>query len=200
MRQKLITTLLFSAGLFFIAGVKAQASYSVKHIKVAVLGTSSLHDWESDVTQVECTGFMSVEKSLLTAIKDVIVKIPVTSIKSTKGSIMDNKTYDAFDHKKHPFIQYKLTNAKINASGSEYVVIATGNLTMAGITKTLEMTVNAKVLTNGDVQISGSKTLNMREYSMVPPTALMGTIKVGEEITIKFETTLTPDNKLSKNN
>lgn len=200
MRPNLITTILIIAGFILPNLVKAQSSYTVKHNKVSVLGTSTIHDWESEVTQVECTGSMDVQKNQLADIKDVNVKIPVTSIKSTKGRIMDSKTYEAFNHEKFPFIQYKLINAKITPSGSEYIVTATGNLTMAGTTKTIEIIANAKVLSNGDVQISGLRKLNMLDYKMTPPTAMMGTIKVGEEITVKFETTLTPVSRVSKIN
>jgi hypothetical protein len=46
-------------------------------------------------------------------------------------------------------------------------------------------------LANGDVQIIGSRKLNMKDFNMVPPTAMMGTIKVGEEVTVNFNLTLT---------
>jgi len=159
---------------------------------MSVSGTSSLHEWESEVTKVEWTGTMNVHGNQLTEIKDVLVKIPVTGIKSTKGSIMDNKTYDAFNYEKSPFIQFKLTAAKITGASPDYTVTATGNLTMNGVTKLIELTAKAKVLPAGDVQLSSSKKLNMKDYSMKPPTAMMGTIKVGEEVTVAFDLNLTP--------
>lgn len=178
----------------------AQATFKGKQNKMSVLGTSTLHEWESEVTQVESKGVVTVEKNQLTEIKDVQVKILVTSIKSTKGKTMDNKTYEAFDSDKNPNILYKLTSTKITASGAEYSVAATGNLTMAGTTKSIDMTAKAKVLSNGDVQITGEKKLNMKDFKMVPPTAMMGAIKVGEEVTVKFDIILTPDNKLTSTN
>jgi hypothetical protein len=46
---------------------------------------------------------------------DVLVK----SIKSTKGSIMDNKTYDALKAEAHPKITFKLERATpVKQSGS----------------------------------------------------------------------------------
>jgi hypothetical protein len=38
----------------------------------------------------------------------------------------------------------------------------------------------------------------MRDYKMTPPTAVMGTIKVGEEVTINFDLTLSPGQGISK--
>lgn len=169
----------------------AQAVYSIKEYKLTVQGSSTLHDWESDVTQAEAKATITLQEKKLTEIKDVTVKIPVTSIKSTKGKIMDNKTWEAFNSDKNPNIQYKLTSAKITASGAEYTIVANGTLTMAGTSRPVELTAKGKVLANGDVQITGSRKLNMKDFSMVPPTAMMGTIKVGEEVTINFNLTLT---------
>jgi polyisoprenoid-binding protein YceI len=168
----------------------AQAPYIAKQVKMSVTGSSTLHEWESEVTKVEWTGAFKVTEGVLNEVKDVVVKIPVTSIKSTKGKMMDSKTYEAFKHEKNPTIQYKLSNAKITDSGADYTIIANGNLTMAGVTKPVELVVKAKVQPNGDIVLTASKKLNMKDFSMETPTAMMGTIKVGEEVTVKFDITL----------
>jgi polyisoprenoid-binding protein YceI len=199
MKTRTIRTLIIISGVILMPFLlHAQAAFSSKQSKMSVQGTSSLHDWESEVTQVEWKGAVTVQGNQLVEIKDVQVKIQVTGIKSTKGRIMDNKTYEAFNSDKNPTIQYRLTNTKITGSG-EYTVVANGQLTMAGVTRPVELTAKAKVLSNGDVQIVGSRKLNMKDFSMTPPTAMMGTIKVGEEVTVTFDITLTPDNKLTTN-
>jgi polyisoprenoid-binding protein YceI len=192
MKNKLI--LLIAIGVCigpFLA--EAQSAYKNKAQKMSVTGSSTLHEWESDVSSVTCKGMFTVAGNQLSEIKNVQVTIPVTSIKSTKGKTMDNKTYEAFDSEKNPNIQYRLTSAKLSGAGPEYTVIASGNLTMAGTTKPVELNTKAKVLGNGDVQITGAHKINMKDFNMVPPTAMMGTIKVGEEVTVNFDLTLTPD-------
>lgn len=174
----------------------AQTAYSVKEYKITVQGSSTLHEWESDVTKAEANATITLQSNQLTDIKNVTVKIPVTSIKSTKGKMMDSKTYEAFNADKNPSIQYKLTSAKITASGAGYTLVANGTLTMAGTSKPIELTAKGKVLANGDVQITGSKKLNMKDFNMEPPTAMMGTIKVGEEVTVNFNLTLTNSSNL----
>jgi polyisoprenoid-binding protein YceI len=177
--------------LLLMSGV-AQAPYKIKTSKMTVAGTSSLHEWESEVTQVEWTGSFDVENNMLKAIKDVTVKIPVTSIKSTKGKIMDNKTYDAFEYEKNPHILFRLTDAKITGTAANLVINANGTLTMKGVTKNITLTVTGKLLANGDLQLTGTRKLNMKDFMMEPPTAMMGAIKVGEEVTVKFDLTVTP--------
>ncbi|MBL7845182.1 MAG: YceI family protein [Cyclobacteriaceae bacterium] len=193
MNSKAVPLIIFLTGLVLFPYIpQAQATYKGKQNKMSVTGSSTLHEWESEVTQVESSGTLTLDGSQLTAIKDVVVKMPVTGIKSTKGKTMDNKTYEAFNADKNPTIQYRLTSAKVSGSG-EFTIVANGNLTMAGATKPIEITAKAKVLGNGDVQITGSQKLNMKDFNMTPPTAMMGTIKVGEEVTVKFDITLTPN-------
>ncbi|HEX6224318.1 MAG TPA: YceI family protein [Chryseolinea sp.] len=173
--------------VFFIATIaQGQKPYSVKSYKMTIDGTSSMHDWTSDVTKLTWTGQVVTEGTTVKEIKSVVVNIPVAGIKSTKGKTMDNKTYDAFKSDKNPMIVYKLNS--VTASGNN--LKANGSLTMAGITKPVGLTASAKVLPNGDVQISGNQKLNMTDFSMSPPTALMGSIKVGAEVIIKYEMTL----------
>jgi len=167
---------------------QGQKPFKLKSSKVTIDGTSSMHEWTSEVTKLEWTGNITTEGGAVKEIKDVVVKIPVVSIKSTKGKTMDNKTYEAFKSDKNPTITYQLSGVVVKGTALQ----ATGSLTMAGAAKTISMTVSAKVLANGDVQLTGSQKLNMKDFKMSPPTAVMGTIKVGEEVTVKYDLVLSP--------
>ncbi len=166
----------------------AQNEYVLKANKVTVAGTSTLHDWESDVTKVEWSGTITTDNGKLTQINNVSVRIPVESIKSTKGRIMDSKTYEAFNSDKNPYITYKLQHAEVNGD----MITANGQLTMAGATKSIPLKVKATVGANEEIRFSGSYDLKMTDYKMEPPTAVMGTIKVGDQITVKFDLTVAP--------
>jgi polyisoprenoid-binding protein YceI len=127
-------------------------------------------------------------KSCIGDAKNVEVRIPVESIKSTKGKLMDSKTYDAFNAEKYPFIVYNVTSVKVNQSAG--VLDAKGTLTMAGVSRPVDLQAKYKVLPSGDLQITVSKSLKMTEFKMDPPTAMMGTIKVGDEVTVSFDVTI----------
>lgn len=176
---------LFAFCLLFTIAAHAQKSYSLKSHKLTIDGTSSMHDWTSEAKKLTWSGSILTEGSSVKEIKDVEVKIQVTSIKSTKGKTMDNKTYEAFKSEKNPTITFKLNSMDASLQ-------AKGSLTMAGNTQAIVMNISAKVLTNGDIQITGTQKLNMEDYKMEPPTAVMGTIKVGKEVTVKFDLLLTP--------
>ena len=174
--------------LFMATSVHAQKEYILKSHKVSIDGTSSLHDWSSEVTKIEWAGQLTVDGTSVKAIRNVTLSIPVESIKSEKGGIMDDKTYEAFNSEKNPNITFKLTSATVTGG----TIKANGNLTMAGVTKPIVIHAEVKVLANGSVRISGMQKLNMKDYKMTPPKAMMGTIKVGEKVNLLFELTLTP--------
>lgn len=174
--------------VMFAITAYAQKAYSLKSHKVSVNGTSTVHDWESDVTKFEWSGQLTTEGNTVKSIQNVSVTIPVESIKSEKGGMMDDKTYEAFKSDKNPTITFKMTTATVTGA----TIKANGTLTMAGVTKPIVMNVAAKVLADGSVHLSGSQKINMKDYKMTPPKAVMGTIKVGEKITLLFELTLSP--------
>lgn len=179
--------------------VQAQL-FSVKTYKLTVKGTSSLHDWESTVNKVEAKGSFVISNEELTDIRDVVVKVPVKAIKSTKGKLMDHKTWEAFDHEKNPVITFTVTGKKIDTNKN--TLVATGSLLMAGVTKTIDLNLLYKILPGGDLQITGSQKLIMSEYKMDPPTAMMGTIKVGDAVEVNIDIVFTPNSNstLSNNN
>lgn len=181
--------LIITVGLLVTPVYLQAQSFKVKNYKMVVQGTSSLHDWESVVEEMECKGTYVLNDNVLTAVSQVVVKIPVISIKSTKGKIMDNKTYDAFDYKKNPEIVFALKSQTINPKNSTMELA--GSLAMAGVVKPVNVTVTYKVLSSGELQIIGSKKIVMTDFGMEPPTAMMGTIKVGNDVSVYFEITLT---------
>lgn len=191
MKTKICTLALLILTLA-VRNLNAQEVYTVKSAKAAVLGTSTLHDWESEITKMECTAHFKVENNSLKSIQNIHAKVLVKGIKSKEGKIMDNKTFDAFKYESNPYILFDAENAQVNITSGQATVKAIGNLTMAGETKTITLEANSKLLQNGDIQIEVSKTLNMTEYKMVPPTAMLGAIKVGEVVTVKLNIVLTP--------
>jgi polyisoprenoid-binding protein YceI len=162
--------------------------FSLKSVKAVVLGTSSLHDWESKVTKMEGEGAFNTKNNELVSIKDVEIKIAVKGIKSKEGKKMDDKTYETFNSDKNPNIVYTISNAIVKIDASHAVTIeATGQLAMAGVTQPVSLSAIGIELPNGDLQLSVSKKLKMTDFNMKPPVMMLGAIKVGDEITVKFD-------------
>lgn len=166
--------------------VKAQNfTIDPKSSTMTVFGTSNLHDWETKATKI----IGELEINSTKNINVLNVKVPVSSFKSGKG-IMDGKTSDAFEAKKFPNIVFQLTDvvfSKVTEKESE--VTLTGNLTLHGESKKFNIKSIAKITKTGDYQLKGSVPLKMTEFKMKTPTALMGTIKTGDAVTVKFDVT-----------
>ncbi len=177
---------------FLIVGtfLSGQTSYLLTNFSLKVRGSSNLHSWESTANEVRANGTFSVKAGNLNAIQALYLEIPVKTIKSTKGSMMDNKTYDALKADAHPNITFKLDKVLgLSKRGDGYDINTIGNLSIAGTTQKTDLFVIGKVASDGTVTFSGSKKLKMTDFNIKPPTALMGTLTTGNEIEIVFQVT-----------
>ena len=177
-----------------LVGAAALASYmyaapvwtAVEGTTVTVTGTSTLHDWKVESKKIE--GTVSVEPSFFETTSPaptVKVQIPAKSLLSDKDK-MNDLMWKALKADKHPTITYELTSAEkpaVTAKG--FTVKTTGKLTIAGTTKPVNMTVD--VIRDGNrMTVEGTLPITMSQYGMKPPTAMMGTIKTGDLVNVKF--------------
>ncbi|MGS2765249.1 YceI family protein [Sinomicrobium sp. M5D2P9] len=156
--------------------------------KLQVLGTSNLHDWELEATSFQGKGTISAEENLLKSVENLSFTLAVEGLKSGKGG-MDKNTYKALkskDHKEISFRSDKATAIKETGTG-QYQVEIPGNLTIAGVSKKVSLTLT--VVLQDKIHLSGSTDIVMTDYGVEPPTALLGTVKTGEKVTVKFEMT-----------
>lgn len=186
------TGLLLTIAMLMIVTVYAQ-EYVIKTSKSTVQGTSTLHDWESTITLITGKASFVIENNTLKSIKSAEVAIPVTGIKSSKGKLMDSKTYDAFLYEKNPNITFVLVAAQLTSlSAGKGSFDGSGYLEMAGTMKSIKLTGLTTVLADGSVELTVTKKLKLSEFNMKQPTAMMGTITVGDEVTVTFNLTLVP--------
>jgi len=174
--------------------LSAQMAFELTDIEMTIDGTSSLHNWTSEVNEVNAEGKLELNNGELKGIEGLVVTVPVTSIKSARGDIMDTKTYNAFDSEHHPNITYTLRELRsIAKTSGSYTIEMTGELTMAGITRLIDLTVTGEALGAGAIRFQGAKAIDMTEWETAPPTAMFGTLKTGKDITVNFALTLTTD-------
>ena len=159
---------------------------------MTILGTTNVHNFQSKVTQMSGDLVISGKK-----VQSLKVDVPVKSIKSNE-KLMDTKTYEAFNAEKNPTITFQLIDAVIQKATAEDIdVVLTGNLTMAGVTKKISFNTTGKALKAGTFQFTGSVALKMTDFKMKPPTAMLGMMKVGDAITLKFSIVLVGDSEIN---
>ncbi len=154
---------------------------------ISISGTSTLHDWESKVEQ--SSGEYLIDQKI---IKSLTVNIPVLSIKSKdEEKLMDKKTYEALNSDRNPNITFLLTEPVTPVfSGSDAEVTLTGDLTIAGVTKKISIKSSGKKSSSDAFRFTGSVPIKMSDYKIKAPVAMLGLIKTGDLITVKFDVTI----------
>ena len=173
---------------FTLTNGNISTKFRSSNLDLSVSGTSSLHDWEMKSKQGKCEVVFELgENDKITGVSGLNFTLDATTIKS-EYTMMDNNTYKALKTKTNKNISFVLASGTVTQSdASSYLVKVTGNLTIAGKTQKIDLAATAKY--NGadkSFTINGSKKLKMTDYGVDPPTAMFGTIKTGNDITIAF--------------
>ena len=157
---------------------------------VSIHGTSNLHDWDENVVSVSGDGSVDWNSNTSFDLNAMNIKMEVHSIKSTEGSIMNNNTYKALKADDHPQITIVLATPikAIAVDTKGKVITAKVNLSIAGVTKAIDMPVTIFAVAHSNIVIEGTKTIKMTDYGVKPPVALLGTMRTGDDITIHFKT------------
>jgi polyisoprenoid-binding protein YceI len=169
----------------------AQRNYTMAKSTFEVAGTSNVHDWVMKSTEGNCTANLTATDSKLIDINSLTITLLAESIKSSKGS-MDDVAYETLDTKTYKNIKYVLKSAnKVN----ETTWSLTGTYTIAGISREYKTLVNIAA-GNGTFILKGSNQITFADFGMSPPTAALGVVRAGKELTIMFNITL---NDFAKN-
>ncbi len=192
-----VILVLVIASMFISAVPSIRNTYMLSNnYLVTIHGTSNLHNWDETVGIVSGAGIVDWNTDGSFDLTALSMKLNVQSIKSTEGSIMNNNTYKALKAETNPEISIILNSPikSIQASVNETAIIASCNLTIAGVTKSVNMHVNVSAHDHAKLEFSGSQIIHMTDYGIDPPTALFGTLKTGNDLTINFKTTFTITN------
>ncbi len=177
--------------------------------EMSVSGSSTVHDWVCEEIQVSgnirVEGFTPGTSPTLDDLKQFLaatpgaaeaeVTVPVKEIHCDKDG-MDPKTHKALKANKHPNITYRLTKLKVAApsstGGDSFLINTTGELTVAGQTRTVDMEVSVERAGESGLAVSGKKALKMTDFGMEKPTAMWGMIKAHDEVTVRFKVEVRP--------
>jgi polyisoprenoid-binding protein YceI len=189
MKTTLIYLLMALSGLLLLNST-ATAQQPVKLIEnnssVTITGTSSLHDWKEAVEKFNVDLTMDLnEKKEVTNISKVNFRCQSASITS-ENSLMTSKTHDALQADKYPEISFRLSSIeKITARQGNFSGILAGDMHLAGVTKRVSIAFTGN-LAGDRLTVKGQKVINMTDYNIKPPTAMLGALKTGEDVTVSF--------------
>ena len=165
----------------------AQTNYSTKAVDIKLNGTSNLHDWEMKAVPGTSAASFVVTNGKVTSLSKMNFSVPAKNLKSGK-SAMDKNTYKALKTNANPNISFVLTSATVvSTGGNNYKINCQGKMSIAGKTNQTELVATA-IYNPADKSftVTGVKKMKMTEYNVKPPTAVLGTIKTGNDISISY--------------
>ena len=188
---KITATALF---VLILQGGNAQTAYSASgSVKTTIYGTSNIHDWEMSSPNGTCSFSLNMDAGgNLTGVSNVNFQMAVKSLKSKHGNQMDNNAYKAMAADKYESIRFQGSGGTVKGSGGNYTLTVTGKLNISSGTQNVTLTANCKVNADKSVTVDGSYKLNTNDYNVKPISIMLGAIKTGENVTIKYNMVAKP--------
>lgn len=185
------------AATLFLAGWMDGGSTQMEfqpQTTMRIEGTSSLHDFTcsaplvSGVMEVSAPGATATAE-VLAALSVVNVEVPVGKIDCGNGT-MDKKMRQALNEKSAPVVTYRMTSVEVSGqpdANGLFLLKTKGRLSIGGTEKVIDMDVRGGQNGDGTFNFTGSKKIKMSEFGIKPPSAMLGAVKTGDEVTVHFE-------------
>jgi hypothetical protein len=153
---------------------------------ISIKGTSSLHDWEMNLQSFNSAFQLNREGEMIKGFNNVTFSCKATDIKS-EYSLMDKKAYDALKADRYPEIRFEsISSPGMNINGKEFTGTLRGKLNIAGETKDITIPFKGALSDRNTISITASADLAMSSFNITPPTAMLGALKTGDEISVLF--------------
>jgi polyisoprenoid-binding protein YceI len=124
---------------------------------------------------------------LLRGVQEVVVTTPVSAIECNNKR-MNEHLRAALKARDYPDIRYRATRYTLVDGGT--ALQASGEITIAGVTRAIEFGVKLTPLSEGSLRVVGNVEIDMLEFGVTPPSLLLGTLRVRNVVVVKFNTVL----------
>lgn len=155
-------------------------------------GTSTVRSWSCKAPVIDAaidaaagapTAVLAGQK----AVNTVALTFPVDKL-DCENKTMNGHMWKALNAETHKTIRFTLTGYEL-AKASAVTGTLQGTLLINGQTKPI--TVNAQFAQgDGGLRVTGKYDLKMTDWGVEPPKLMMGTLKVGEVVSVNFDLVL----------
>ena len=146
--------------------------------------TCSARELEAEVTTTGASAVSAIAGGQK-AVSAAVVRVPAAKLDCGNGK-MNEHMLKALKATENPVIAYKVATYEIARVDGAIQSTLSGTLTLGGVEKPL--VVIAKVREEGGMlRVSGTQKVAMSDFGLKPPTLMMGTLKVGNEVTVGFD-------------
>lgn len=169
----------------------AQDTYRIRSHEITIEGTSNLMSWTAEVEEASGRFQITLEDSKIVAVETADLTIDAESIEGSEGRRMNSKIYESLNTDQHPDINFVLRDVLSLAENPGTARITSrGVLTVAGVSRVIELFAIGRVLPGGDIELSGEHNLKMTDFRIKPPTAMFGALRTGDEVDLHFRIVL----------
>ncbi len=131
----------------------------------------------------------SLSTPLDKAVQSVDVTVPVKSLACGNGT-MDEHMRKALKADANPEIRFELKTYEVGEKTAEGTAVkAEGTLTIAGATRPVELAGVVTPTATG-LRVQGQTQILMTDYGVKPPRLMLGTLKVGDAVTVHYDVVL----------
>lgn len=164
-----------------------QQVYTYHTGMIEVSGFTNNYNWKMKTDSADCRAQLTMINRQLKAINSLSLTVPVKKL-SSPNTYMDRIAHKTL--KSYPFdkIYFHYVKSEILPwdDKDQYLIKASGNLTVAGVTQVIKMDLIATVINDGTITFAGTHKLKLSTYQVTPKKSLMGTLKTSDEVTVNF--------------
>jgi polyisoprenoid-binding protein YceI len=202
MKTRHIFTLFFTALLTFAGAVNGSLYGQIEYIpqdnsRLWISGRSNVNQFEcvarehrGEAIVFETTTLTGDTVSVDIDSTKIVIEIDVEGIECGR-SRMNRDLQNALKADDYPNITFvfdEIVSISDETGNSDTVELeVTGTLTVAGVTRVVNVHLTGYTLDNGRVRAAGNKKIRMTDFNVQPPTAMLGLVKAEDELTVHFD-------------
>lgn len=158
-------------------------------------GTSTVRDWSCQAATITASidadpGAVAAVLQAKKAVKAVTLTFPVEKLDCANGT-MNGHMRKALNAERHTTMVFTLTGYEL-AGASPVTGTLHGTLRLNGVTKPIMLKAQFTEAPTGGLRMVGAYPLTMTQWEVVPPTLMLGTLKVDPVVTVRFDVQLQP--------
>ena len=189
--MKAIVRNLISIGALALTAAAASAQMALprnltlsKESRLWLEGTSTVRSFKCTAGNVGMTVVAETEESPAEMVKSASLTVPVSQLECGNKT-MNEHMRKALKAQANPQITWTMTSYQVQGAN----VVINGKLTIAGKENAIELKGTGSA-ESGTIRFKGSKQFKMTEYGVKPPSLMLGTMKVGDAVTVSFDLVL----------
>lgn len=202
MKTRLLPALFFAALFFLGAAVNGTLIAQIEYVpqdssRLWIAGSSNVNQFECESREHRGEAIIFQTTTLtgdtVTVDEDatsIMLEIDVEGIECGR-SRMNRDLRNALKADDYPNIRFvfdEIVTQSDNPDDQNTVDLeVNGSLTIAGITRQINVQLTGYTLYENRVRAIGSKEIRMTDFGVEPPTAMLGLVKADNELTVHFD-------------